>query len=111
MVSNPTKASSSIFGRGASNNKEVGRFSAATCSFLAREKHTVSLQLDYYMSAQFAGIASAMGHGLYEEKGINLEFLPICPVGQEMHRVRERADGDDKDAAKVVSGKKVLFLI
>ena len=40
------------------------------------------------MSSQFAGIASALTNNLYEKSGLQLEFLPICPVGLEMERVR-----------------------
>eukprot|EP00535_Pseudo-nitzschia_heimii_P009091 CAMPEP_0197191944 /NCGR_PEP_ID=MMETSP1423-20130617/24273_1 /TAXON_ID=476441 /ORGANISM="Pseudo-nitzschia heimii, Strain UNC1101" /LENGTH=1203 /DNA_ID=CAMNT_0042644737 /DNA_START=434 /DNA_END=4045 /DNA_ORIENTATION=+ len=55
-----------------------------------RSKHAVvSLQLDYYMSPQFSGIACAMVDGLYEKAGIDLRFLPVCPVGLEMERVRQ----------------------
>ncbi|MGK3759616.1 MAG: hypothetical protein ACI8RD_011933, partial [Bacillariaceae sp.] len=54
-----------------------------------RSKSSIAIQLDYYMSPQFAGIACAMTEGLYEKAGIdNLNFLPICPVGLEMERVR-----------------------
>jgi len=60
-----------------------------------RFKHTtVSLQLDYYMSPQFAGIACAMVNGLYDKAGIDLQFLPICPVGLEMERVRQYRDSN-----------------
>ena len=56
---------------------------------LRRNKSSIAIQLDYYMSPQFAGIACAMTEGLYEKAGIdNLNFLPICPVGLEMERVR-----------------------
>jgi len=41
------------------------------------------------MSSQFAGIACAMTHGLYEKKGIHVDFLPICPVGLEMKNVKD----------------------
>ncbi len=41
------------------------------------------------MSPQFAGIACAMVDGLYDKAGIDLQFLPICPVGLEMERVRK----------------------
>ena len=60
-----------------------------------RGLQTVSLQLDYYMSAQFAGIATALTSSMYEKAGIDLKFLPICPVGLEMERVRQ-ASAEDK---------------
>jgi ABC-type nitrate/sulfonate/bicarbonate transport system substrate-binding protein len=56
--------------------------------------HTVTVQLDYYMSTQFAGIASAMTNQLYEKAGIDLHFLPICPVGLELQRVRDHANSN-----------------
>lgn len=55
---------------------------------------TVAVQLDYYMSAQFAGIACALNTNLYETNGIKLEFLPTCPVGHELQRVREYANNN-----------------
>mmetsp|Transcript_24267 Transcript_24267/g.26055 ORF Transcript_24267/g.26055 Transcript_24267/m.26055 type:complete len:1191 (+) Transcript_24267:258-3830(+) len=63
-----------------------------------RCKHTVALQLDCYMSPQFTGIACAMTEGLYEKAGIkNLHFLPICPVGLEMERVRDHRSTSEND--------------
>lgn len=64
-----------------------------------RYKHTVAVQLDYYMSSQFAGIAYAMTEGLYLKAGItNLNFLPICPVGLELERVRDHRNSNTDDA-------------
>ena len=64
-----------------------------------RYKHTVAVQLDYYMSSQFAGIAYAMTEGLYLKAGItNLNFLPICPVGLELERVRDHCNSNTDDA-------------
>mmetsp|Transcript_48986 Transcript_48986/g.55505 ORF Transcript_48986/g.55505 Transcript_48986/m.55505 type:complete len:725 (+) Transcript_48986:282-2456(+) len=72
---------------------------------------SVAIQLDYYMSPQFAGIACAMTEGLYEQAGImDLKFLPICPVGTEMAQVRQfrrflTSRGDDDSASnRVVVG-------
>ena len=65
-----------------------------------RGKHTtVALQLDYYMSPQFAGIACALTEGLYESAGIDtVTVLSTCPVGLEPERVRQFRDtGDDAD--------------
>jgi hypothetical protein len=44
------------------------------------------------MSPQFAGVACAMTNQLYEKAGIDLKFLPICPVGLELQRVRDNAN-------------------
>jgi len=44
-------------------------------------------QLDYYMSAQFAGMAMALRSGLYQKAGINLQWLPPCPPGDEAKTV------------------------
>jgi hypothetical protein len=62
-----------------------------------RGKHTtVALQLDYYMSPQFAGIACALTEGLYESVGIDtVNVLPTCPVGLEPERVRQFRDLSD----------------
>lgn len=49
----------------------------------------VGLQLDYYMSSQFAGVANALVHDLYRDVGIDIvTVLPTCPVGLEQERVR-----------------------
>jgi len=68
--------------------------------------HKVSLQLDYYMSPQFAGIAVALSNSLYQEAGMELNFLPICPVGLEMNAVRNHANNaaSSKDVAAVSIG-------
>jgi methylenetetrahydrofolate dehydrogenase (NADP+) / methenyltetrahydrofolate cyclohydrolase len=49
---------------------------------------TVAIQLDYYMSIQFAGVANALVNNKYSERGIDLTFLPTCPVGLEQERTR-----------------------
>lgn len=49
----------------------------------------VAAQLDYYMSAQFVGVACALTNNLYETNGIKLEFLvATCAVGHELHTVK-----------------------
>jgi len=73
-------------------------------------KSTVSLQLDYYMSPQFAGIACAMVDGLYDKAGIDLRFLPICPVGLEMQQVREHRNGNAGDHVVVGSVEQNIFV-
>ena len=58
-----------------------------------RFKHSsVAVQLDYYMSPQFGGVASALVNGLYAKEGIDVSFLSICPVGLELERVRQNQD-------------------
>ena len=47
----------------------------------------VALQLDYYMSSQFAGVALATKSGLYAKAGIELKLLPTCPPGEEAKHV------------------------
>ena len=43
----------------------------------------VSLQLDFFMCAQFAGVAVAHARGLYRAAGVELHLLPTCPPGHE----------------------------
>ena len=65
------------------------RVKARPFSQKKRFQHAIAVQLDYYMSPQFAGIASSLVNGTYTSKGLtNLNFLPICPVGLEQERVR-----------------------
>ena len=59
-----------------------------------RFQHDLALQLDYYMSPQFAGVASAVVNDSYASKGINLSFLPTCPVGLEQANVRNFKDAN-----------------
>lgn len=47
----------------------------------------VQLQLDYFMSAQFAGVALALEHGLYERIGLAVTILPDCAPGKEPQHV------------------------
>lgn len=44
---------------------------------------TIQLQLDYFMSAQFAGVAVALKSGLYAQAKLDVSILPECPPGQE----------------------------
>ena len=39
---------------------------------MSRSLCQIAVQLDYYMSAQFAGIALACRRGIYEKAGLNL---------------------------------------
>ena len=43
------------------------------------ENRKVVVQLDYFMSNQFAGVAMANAKGLYKQAGIDLELLPKAP--------------------------------
>eukprot|EP00545_Synedropsis_sp_CCMP1620_P014035 CAMPEP_0119011064 /NCGR_PEP_ID=MMETSP1176-20130426/5427_1 /TAXON_ID=265551 /ORGANISM="Synedropsis recta cf, Strain CCMP1620" /LENGTH=320 /DNA_ID=CAMNT_0006963827 /DNA_START=50 /DNA_END=1012 /DNA_ORIENTATION=- len=52
-----------------------------------RYQSNVAVQLDYYMSPQFGGLAAAVVNGLYDD--LDVTFLPTCPVGLEQARVRE----------------------
>jgi len=61
------------------------------------------------MSPQFAGIACAMVDGLYDKAGIDLRFLPICPVGLEMERVRQHRNGNSADTVVVGSVEQNIF--
>jgi len=47
----------------------------------------VQLQLDYYMSAQFAGVALALENRLYEQAGLEVTILPDCTPGTEPEHV------------------------
>ena len=75
-----------------------------------RLNHSVSLQLDYYMSPQFAGIASAITNQLYEKNGIDLNFLPTCPVGHELKRVRDNANVNGASCVSMGSVEQNIFI-
>lgn len=77
-----------------------------------RENHTtVALQLDYYMSPQFAGIACALTEGHYEAAGIDtVKFLATCPVGLEPERVRQFRDISDETDVVVGSIEQNVLL-
>lgn len=55
---------------------------------------SLALQLDYYMSPQFAGVASAIVNDTYKSNGIDLRVLPTCPVGMEQANVRKFKDAN-----------------
>lgn len=60
-----------------------------------RFQHALAVQLDYYLSPQFAGVASALVNDTYSARGLTeLNFLPICPVGLEQERVRMHQDAN-----------------
>lgn len=75
-----------------------------------RHVQTLSLQLDYYMSHQFAGVACAMTNQLYEKNGIDLRFLPICPVGHELEMVRNNASKSGSSEVTVGSVEQNIFV-
>eukprot|EP00445_Apocalathium_hangoei_P044248 CAMPEP_0203985024 /NCGR_PEP_ID=MMETSP0360-20130528/5028_1 /ASSEMBLY_ACC=CAM_ASM_000342 /TAXON_ID=268821 /ORGANISM="Scrippsiella Hangoei, Strain SHTV-5" /LENGTH=93 /DNA_ID=CAMNT_0050924231 /DNA_START=57 /DNA_END=335 /DNA_ORIENTATION=+ len=61
---------------------------------MSRGARHVSLQLDYYMSSQFAGIAVALRRGLYDKAGIRLQVLAPCPPGDEAQVVHRGFSGE-----------------
>eukprot|EP00469_Lotharella_globosa_P005126 CAMPEP_0167808216 /NCGR_PEP_ID=MMETSP0111_2-20121227/23050_1 /TAXON_ID=91324 /ORGANISM="Lotharella globosa, Strain CCCM811" /LENGTH=1057 /DNA_ID=CAMNT_0007706335 /DNA_START=50 /DNA_END=3221 /DNA_ORIENTATION=+ len=54
----------------------------------------VALQLDYYLSSQFAGVAVAKERGLYAREGISLDLLPLCPPGDEAMIISKASEND-----------------
>ena len=52
----------------------------------------VNLQLDYFMSTQFAGVAVAESKGFYRTMNINCLLLPTVDVGLEAVSVRQHYD-------------------
>lgn len=74
-----------------------------------RSKHSVAVQLDYYMSPQFGGVASALVNGLYTKNGLDVSFLPICPVGLELEGVRRHQDSNP-DHVTVGSVEQNIFI-
>ena len=101
FLSNQVSSKNGRFGLG---RRHAAAFKTTTqAQQRRRNKSTssVAIQLDYYMSPQFAGIACAMTEGLYEKAGIhNLNFLPICPVGLEMERVRNHRNTNNTDSSQ-----------
>jgi len=76
-----------------SNHRRIGAF-RTPLSTTKRFKNALSLQLDYYLSPQFAGVASALVNNTYSSKGVDISFLPICPVGFEQANVRKHQDAN-----------------
>lgn len=103
MIQLASRARSSLISR----SKHID--SSLSGNYHARHLQTLSLQLDYYMSPQFAGVACAMTNQLYEKNGIDLKFLPICPVGQELQRVRNNANSNGASEATVGSVEQNIF--
>lgn len=70
----------------------------------------VAVQLDYYMSLQFAGVACALVNDVYKSKGIqNLHFLPTCPVGLEAANVRSYQNANPSTLATFGSVEQNIF--
>jgi len=70
----------------------------------------VAVQLDYYMSLQFAGVACALVNDIYTHKGINnLHFLPTCPVGEEAARVRSFQNANPSTLVTLGSVEQNIF--
>jgi len=74
-----------------------------------RYQHDVAFQLDYYMSPQFAGVASALVNNSYQDKGLDLSFLPTCPVGLEQERVRNHQN-DNSNGITMGSVEQNIFI-
>jgi hypothetical protein len=89
--------------------KKSIRVQSSTTSTTKRCKHDVAFQLDYYMSPQFAGVASALVNNTYLEKGIDITFLPTCPVGKEQERVRMNQN-DNPTAVTMGSVEQNIFI-
>ncbi|CAE7782847.1 unnamed protein product, partial [Symbiodinium pilosum] len=68
---------------------------------MSRSLRHIAVQLDYYMSAQFAGIALACRRGIYEKAGLKVNLLPSCPPGDEAAVV---CGGFSKDASQLHVG-------
>jgi len=62
------------------------------------------------MSPQFAGVATAVTNQLYDKNGIDLKFLPICPVGEELQRVRDNANAHGSSSVTVGSVEQNIFI-
>jgi hypothetical protein len=75
------------------NNTQHNNNHAFSTTSFTNKNASVAVQLDYYMSIQFAGIANALVTNKYGDAGIDsLNFLPTCPVGLEQARVRAHQD-------------------
>jgi len=86
------------------HSRSLSSFSTSTGS------PDVAVQLDYYMSLQFAGVACALVNDVYKSKGINnLQFLPTCPVGLEAARVRSYQNANPATLATFGSVEQNIF--
>uniref|UniRef100_A0A7S4AF51 Thiamine pyrimidine synthase n=1 Tax=Pseudo-nitzschia australis TaxID=44445 RepID=A0A7S4AF51_9STRA len=95
----------------ATSGLDVANFNFASPQQRRSKSTTVAVQLDYYMSPQFAGIACALTEGLYQKAGIDeVKFLSICPVGLEAERVRQFRDISSDIDVVVGSVEQNVFL-
>lgn len=85
------------------------KLAAVTTSISKRFQHDLAFQLDYYMSPQFAGVASAVVNDTYARKGIDIRFLPTCPVGVEQARVRQHQN-ENPGAVTMGSVEQNIFI-
>jgi len=98
------------------NNKRFATTSTSTIAKGFRHYHgstkssnaRVALQLDYYMSSQFAGVANALVHDLYVQAGLDVTILPTCPPGWEQARVRQHQTDHPMDVAVGVTEQNVF---
>ena len=87
-----------------SSSRDVARRALSSSS-----SPDVAVQLDYFMSHQFAGVATALVDGLYASAGIEPHFLPTCPVGLEMANVRAYQDANPSTLATLGSVEQNIF--
>mmetsp|Transcript_32243 Transcript_32243/g.42518 ORF Transcript_32243/g.42518 Transcript_32243/m.42518 type:complete len:1238 (+) Transcript_32243:106-3819(+) len=88
-------------------HKSLSNLSPRVDSILRSRNHrtfasrAVFLQLDYFMSAQFAGVAVAKKEGLYHSAGIDMQLLPECLPGMEPQRVCQHFETQGPDQITV----------
>mmetsp|Transcript_11552 Transcript_11552/g.17437 ORF Transcript_11552/g.17437 Transcript_11552/m.17437 type:complete len:226 (+) Transcript_11552:52-729(+) len=83
--------------RTTSKSTSISRVAKSLSSSTSKRfQHALSLQLDYYLSPQFAGVASALVNNSYAAKGIDISFLPTSPVGLEQASVRKHQDANPR---------------
>lgn len=68
---------------------------------LSTSAHPISVQLDYYMGPQFAGLAVAMDKGIYSKMDVDPTFMPTCYPGLEAEKVRMAYDDGSTSGAVV----------
>lgn len=70
----------------------------------------IVFQLDYHMSAQFAGIAMAQRMGAYKHAGVHVQWIPPCPPGEEASAVHNGFRSQSGQALWVGSMEQNTFL-
>ena len=68
----------------------------------------VLFQPDYFMSAQFAGVAVALRGGGYARKGIEVEVLPLAGAGERAEEIS--VVSSDKSGALIVGSTEQYIL-